>query len=159
MEALALFATPGPWIPRPNFTLPGELRLMLASGLRPKILVSGPPGCGKSRMLEQLQHELADSAQVVLVDLGGTADLPVLESLVRSLGGKRQESLREVLAEYASDLPLLVVVDGFDKLESGLAKTLFGPNSPWFHPPAAGHRRAGPPRTSDLGEGAVGQPL
>ena len=145
MEALALFATPGPWIPRPNFTLPGELQLMLASGLRPKILVSGPPGCGKSRMLEQLQAELSDSAQVVLVDLGGTADLPVLESLVRSMGGKRQEGLREVIAEYASALPLLVVVDGFDKVESGVAKNLFGPNSPWFHPLLPAMVVLGPP--------------
>lgn len=145
METLALFATPGPWIPRPNFTLPGELQLMLASGLRPKILVSGPPGCGKSRMLEQLQHELADSAQVVAVDLGGTGDLPVLQSLVRTMGGKRHENLREVLAEYASELPLLVVVDGFDKLESGLANALFGPNSPWFHPLLPAMVVLGPP--------------
>ncbi len=80
--------------------------VLQAHGLRPvdRVLLCGPPGCGKTLAAEVLAAELARPLAIVRVD-----------SVVSSFLGETAANLRKVF-DFAASAPMVVLFDEFDAL-------------------------------------------
>lgn len=101
----------------------------LAQLLRENRLVTilGPPGIGKTRLAIHVCSRFDGVPSTMFADLTTASSVESVEELVgRALGvvGEPGGSLRETLAEAASDMHALVVVDNCEHVISGAAEVI-----------------------------------